>query len=150
MKSIVISIFVLLLGCSDTTKVEKMCNELIDDYKGLQMQLPIQSDITTKIVGINAFYLPSKNECFSTLTAFVDVSAFINAVSKNDIKKQQELSTFFKSELGKSKLIEIINIKFNKKKETNEFPTQMKGFTFKEIYKVSDTSMEKIILEHKY
>ena len=150
MKAITLSVLILLSGCSDVTKVEEMCENLRGDYKALQKQLPIQSDITTSIVGIEAFYLPSKNECYSTVTSNLNVEALVDAVSKNDGNKKKKLNTFFKTTSGKTELLEMINNKFNKKKATNEFPTQMKGFTFKEIYTISGVDMEKIILEHKY
>lgn len=150
MKVIILSIVTLLSGCSDVTKVKNMCEKLREDYKALQKQLPIQSDITTSTVGIEAFYLSSQNECFSTVTLNIDVVALVNALSKNDAEKKKKLSAFFKTETGKAKLLETINSKFNKKKSTNEFPTKMKGFTFKEIYSISGVDMGKVILEHKY
>lgn len=150
MKPIFMCIFIFLSACSDSTKVEKMCDKLRGDYENMQKQLPIQSDITTRIVGISGFYLASKDECFSTFTANLDVNAFIHAVSPNNFDKQKKLSAFFKTEAGKSQLNEIIKNKFNKKIEKNGFPTKMKGFTFKEIINVSGVSMETITLEHKY
>jgi hypothetical protein len=136
-------------GCSDVSKVENLCDKLRGDYKALQKQLPIQSDITTTLVGIEAIYLPSKNVCVSTVTSILDVQAFIEAISRNDLKKKQELGSFFKSKAGESKILEIINNKFDKKKEMNGFPTRMKGFVFKEIYSVQGVSMDKVILEHR-
>ena len=149
MKAIIISVLVLLSGCSETSKVEEMCDKLRVDYKSLQKQLPIQSDIMTSMVGIEAIYFPSKNICVSTVTSSLDVTALVSALSKNDNKKKQKLSSFFKTEAGKSKLLETINNKFNKKKETNEFPTLMKGFVFKEIYSLQGVKMEKVVLEHR-
>ncbi|ATC81484.1 hypothetical protein [Pseudoalteromonas agarivorans] len=149
MKAIIISVLVLLSGCSETTKVEEMCDKLRVNYKSLQKQLPIQSDIMTSMVGIEAIYFPSENICVSSVTSSLDVTALVSALSKNDNKKKQELSSFFKTEAGKSTLLETINNKFNKKKETNEFPTQMKGFVFKEIFSLQGVKMEKVVLEHR-
>jgi hypothetical protein len=148
MKAIIISVLLLLSGCSETSRVEEMCDKLRVDYKSLQKQLPIQSDIVTSMVGIEAMYFPTENVCVSTVTLSLDVTALVSVLSKNDNKKKQELSIFFKTQAGKSKLLETINSKFNKKKETNEFPTLMKGFVFKEIYTLQGVKMEKVILEH--
>jgi hypothetical protein len=150
MKPIFMCIFIFLSACSDSTKVEQMCDKLRGDYENMQKQLPIHSDITTQIVGISGLYLPSKDECFSTFTINLDVNAFIHAISQNNFDKQKKLSAFFKTEAGKFQLNKMVKNKFNKKIETNGFPTKMKGFTFTEIIKVSGVDMETITLEHKY
>jgi hypothetical protein len=152
MKITITCIFTLLLSaCSGSTDVETMCYKLKDDYKELQKQLPLQSDLATSLVGIEAFYLASKNECYSTSTLNINVDSFIGSVAQNDPAiDKKKLKLFLQSEEGKTKLKGIIRSKFNKKSETNEFPTQIKGFTFKEIYSFTGAPIKKFTLVHRF
>lgn len=151
MKVIITCMFLLLSGCSDLTKVETLCNTLRGDYQALQKQLPLQSDMATTLVGIEAFYLPSKDECYSTLTSNINVNSFIAAVAQsNPTLNEEKVKLFFQGGEGEEKLKEIIRSKFNKKSETKEFPTQIKGFTYKEIYSFSGAPIDKLVLERKF
>lgn len=146
-------IFILFLTTLNinamNSSVKNGCLQLTKEFKELQNQLPIHSDIMTTIVGMSSFYISGENRCYTTFTSIIHINKFIKSVSTNK-EKEKFMSIYLKTTEGKNEFVNMINKKFNRKIQENGFPTKSKGFTFKEIYSFSDYDMKTITLEHSY
>jgi PHP family Zn ribbon phosphoesterase len=120
-------------------------------YQELQQQLPLHSDLMTDIVGAEAYYSESQRECYSTVTSNIDLEKFIQASAKmnNEITEDQLLQ-FLSNESGQSRFIGLIKDKFNRKIKRSEFPSNSKGFVYREIYSFTGLNYEKLVLEHRF
>jgi hypothetical protein len=129
--------------------VKKSCYQLIKEFKELQNQLPIHTDMMTTIVGISSFYISSENRCYTTFTSNILIDKLIKSTNISE-NKEIKMQNYFNSIEGENEIIDIINKKFNKKIKENGFPKKSKGFTFKEIYSFPNYNINTVILEHNY
>ncbi len=144
-------LLVLLFPVVTSASLRSECMNLRVVYQELQQQLPLRSDLMTYIVGAEAYYSESKRECYSTVTANIDLEKFMQASAKmnNEITEDQ-LRQFLLNESGQSRFIGIIKDKFDRKVERSEFPSSSKGFVYREIYSFTGLNYEKLVLEHRF